>query len=235
MADRLAQQNEKGIDAELGALAARQRALVGELAALHHRVSEEPEAAVEPWRREFRARATDQRALLSDGDRLAGTIDQEREAIATRPDEERTPEAQMRGAQLEGVLHYLHRAREKMGQARRQLRQRQSERAYRRASSALTELKRALDQMRGPAAVLDELIRDVTEIGTATVALALSARELPGGREVPRIPAWLTVESLHQDQQSTADRTEELDQRLLAGLQQQPAANSPEHISLTCV
>ncbi len=71
----------------------------------------------------------------------------------------------MRAAQLGNVLHYLHRARQSMGQARRQLRQRQSERAYRRASNALTELKRALDQFRDPVAMLDGLIREEGALG----------------------------------------------------------------------
>ena len=129
LADRLAQSNAKGTDAELQEIAARQRELVTALAILQGQVSEESEAsASEHLRREFRARATDQRALLSDADRLAGAIDAESQGIASRSEEERTPEDQMRAAQLEGVLHYLHLARERMGQTRRQLRQRQGER-----------------------------------------------------------------------------------------------------------
>jgi hypothetical protein len=232
LADRIAQGNEKGVDTELKALAASQRALVGELAALHDRVSGKPEAEVEARRREFNTRATDQRALLSEGDRLAGAIDREREAIAARPEGERTPETQMRAAQLEGVLHYLHPARERMGQARRQLRQRQSERAYRRASASLAELKRALDQLREPAAILDELIREVTEFGGATAALAMSAAELPGMAAAEPLPAWLTAESLHDDSENAALRTQELDQKLLAGLEQQAAADNPEQAAL---
>jgi len=74
LADRIAKQNEKGVDAELAALAEQQRALVGGLAALHDRVAGETDVASEARRREFRARAADQRVLLSEGDRLAGAI-----------------------------------------------------------------------------------------------------------------------------------------------------------------
>jgi len=232
LADRLAQQNAKGVDAELQEIAARQRELVTALAILQGQVSEEAEAAAsEHLRREFRARATDQRALLSDADRLAGAIDAESQGIASRPEEERTPEDQMRVAQLEGVLHYLHLARERMGQTRRQLRQRQGERAYRRGSAALTELKRALDQLRDPAAVIDALLRDVAETAAQTAALASSRRELPGLTAPPEIPPWLTEESLRDDQQASADRAAELDQRLLAALEQ-GSAPSPDQQAL---
>jgi Ca-activated chloride channel family protein len=232
LADQIAQRNAKGVDAELQEIAERQRELVAALAALQTQISEASEAsASELLRREFRARAIDQRALLSDADRLAGTIDAESQAIAGRSEEERTPEDQMRAAQLEGVLHYLHLARERMGQTRRQLRQRQGERAYRRGSAALAELKRALDQLRDPAAVIDALLRDVAETATGTAALASSRRELPGLTEAVEAPAWLTAESLRDDQRYAADRAGELDQRLLAGLEQ-GSATTPEQQAL---
>jgi hypothetical protein len=134
----------------------------------------------------------------------------------------------MRAAQLEGVLHYLHLARERMGQTRRQLRQRQGERAYRRGSAALAELKRALDQLRDPAAVIDLLLRDVAETAAGTAALASSRRELPGLAAPVEIPAWLTAESLRDDQRYAAERAGELDQRLLAALEQGAAASADQ-------
>ena len=229
LADRLAQRDAKGVDAELQGIAARQRELVTALAILQAQVSEAP--ASEHLRREFRARATHQRALLSDADRLAGAIDAESHGIASRSEEERTPEDLMRAAQLEGVLHYLHLARERMGQTRRQLRQRQGERAYRRGSAALAELKRALDQLRDPAAVIDALLRDVAETAARTAVLASARRGLPGLTAPPEVPSWLTAESLRDDQRTSADRAAELDQRLLAALQQ-GSAPSPDQQAL---
>ena len=232
LADRLAQSNAKGADAELQELAARQRELVTALAVLQGQVLEESEAsASERLRREFRARATDQRALLSDADRLAGRIDAESQGIASRSEEQQTPEDQMRVAQLEGVLHYLHLARERMGQTRRQLRQRQGERAYRRGSAALSELKRALDQLRDPAEVIDALLRDVAETAAMTAALASSRRELPGRTSAPEVPPWLTEESLRDDQETEAARAAELDQRLRAALEQE-SSPSPDQQAL---
>jgi len=232
LADLLAQRNEKGVDAELQEIAARQRELVTALAILLGQLSDESAvSAPEHLRREFRARATGQRALLSDADRLAGAIDAESQGIANRSEEERTPEDQMRANQLEGVLHYLHLARERMGQARRQLRQQQGERAYRRGSAALSELKRALDQLLDPAAVIDALLRDVAETAAGTAALASARRELAGPTGAPKIPPWLTEESLRDDQKTSAERASELDQRLLAALEQGSAPN-PEQQAL---
>ncbi|MBW2541686.1 MAG: VWA domain-containing protein [Deltaproteobacteria bacterium] len=236
LADRIAQANAEGVDAELRQLAERQREMVAALANLQTQLSEASDApASELLRREFRARATDQRALLSDADRLAGAIDAESQGIAARPEQVRTPEDQMRAAQLEGVLHYLHLARERMGQTRRQLRQRQGERAYRRGSAALAELKRALDQLRDPAAAIDALIGDVAETASGTAALAGSRRELPGMAAPVEIPAWLTAESLRDDQRYAAERAAELDRRLLAGLEQQSTAGPEQQELLDAV
>ncbi len=236
LADRLAQRGAKGVDAELRELAARQRELVAALAGLQLELAEAPDApASEPLRRAFRARATDQRALLADADRLARAIDAESQGIASRAQEEQTPEDRMRAAQLDGVLHYLHLARERMGQARRQLRQRQGERAYRRASAALAELKRALDQLSDPAGVIDALLRDAGEIAAGTAALAGARRELPGPGARAEIPAWLTAEWLRDEQRYAAERSDELDRRLLAGLEAGAAAGPEQQALLDAV
>jgi Ca-activated chloride channel family protein len=232
LADTLAQRDVKGVDAELQEIAARQREMVTALAALQVQLAELPETSdPDNLRREFRARATEQRALLSDADRLAGAIDAESQGIAGRPEQERTPEDQMRAAQLDGVLHYLHLARERMGQARRQLRQRQGERAYRRGAAALAELKRALDQLRDPAAVIDALLRDLAETAAGTAALASSRQPLPGRAAPGEVPPWLNAESLAEDQRYAVDRAAELDQRLLAALEQ-GSATTPEQQDL---
>jgi hypothetical protein len=141
----------------------------------------------------------------------------------------------MRAIQLEGVLHYLHGARERMGQARRQLRQRQGERAFRRGSAALAELKRALDQLRDPVELLDALVRDAAQVATGTAALAAARGELSAGAQPPAVPPWLSDASLRDDQQSVADRTDELDRRLLAGSQQTPPADPKQQALLDAV
>jgi Ca-activated chloride channel family protein len=226
VADRMARADTEGVDERLAEIAERQRGLVGAVAALLQAASEEPQVfADDRASREFRDRATEQRVLLADSDELAGTIDAEREALASKPEAERGPEEAMRAAQLEAVLGYIHRGREKMGQTRRQLRQSQAERAYRRGSAALGELKRALDQLRDPAALLDALIRDASEVAAGTAMLAASR----AGIDAPPAPAWLGAEALAEAQFAVAARTDELDRRLLAGLESEPA---PEHAAM---
>jgi Ca-activated chloride channel family protein len=220
LSDQLAREGEAGFDRSLREIAERQRELVMESARLLERVDESSDLNAEDrLRREFRGLTTTERMILSDADRLAGEIGAERDALEARPEEERSPEDAMRAAQLGNVLHYLHRARERMGQARRQLRQRQPERGYRRASAALTELKRALDQFRDPVSMLDTLIREVAALGASTALLAASRSEIPGLEETPEVPAWLTPGSLQEDQAFVAERTEELGLRLRAGLE----------------
>jgi Ca-activated chloride channel family protein len=219
LADRIAREGESGLEAELGALTDRQRALVSDVATLHAQVegTADPHAS-DRLRREFRGQAAAQRSVLSEADHLAARVGEEGDAIESRPEEERTPEDAMRRVQLANVLHYLHRARERMGQARRQLRQRQGERSYRRSSAALAELKRAQDQLRAPVAVLDALLRDTGELSRATEVLASTRHDLSGPEAGLEAPAWLTVESLEEGQRALAERTDELHARLGAGL-----------------
>ena len=105
--------------------------------------------------------------------------------------------------------------------ARGQLRQRQGERAYRRTSAALGQLKRAQDQLRDPVAVLDQLLVDGRELARGSAVLALAHTGVPGLQdELPAPPAWLTRESLADGQSELAERATELQQRLAAGLEQ---------------
>jgi Ca-activated chloride channel family protein len=239
LADQIAQASTGGVEGELGLLTARQREVVSGVAQLLEvesaQAEADPTAGGEALRGEFRARSTDQRAVLADADLLAARTASERDAILARPEAERTPEDAMRAAQLAGVEEHLHRARERMGQARRQLRQRQGERGYRRASAALTALKRAQDQLRDPVAVLDPLLADGAELARGVARLSLGARALPGAAEaLPPVPAWLTRAGLADDQAALADRAAELQQRFAAGLEGASAAGAlpPEEAAL---
>ncbi|MFQ5655655.1 MAG: VWA domain-containing protein, partial [Planctomycetota bacterium] len=153
LADSLARKDEEDLTARLDAIIERQRGLSAPVRALVERQaaaqSHDPHAA-DAYKREFRAAATEERLILSDTVKLSEGAGVELDAIQGKAEEERAPEERMRAAQLEGVLHYLHRGRERMGQARRLLRRRQGERAWRDAFAALTELKRARDQLRDP-------------------------------------------------------------------------------------
>jgi Ca-activated chloride channel family protein len=233
LADRLAREEEGGIAERLDGLVERQRALAADAARLHERAAAEPGPLVgDRLRAEFRGTATLQRTLLSEADQLAALAGDEYDALEARPEEERSAEDTMRAAQLGGVLHYLHRARERMGQARRQLRLRQSERAYRRASAALSSLKRARDQLRDPIELLDALLGDAAPLALQTGLLAAAGREVPGGDTAFEPPPWLTAASLEEEQRAVAERTGELEQRLRAGLEGARQAEAPDDDAL---
>jgi DNA-binding NarL/FixJ family response regulator len=233
LADEIARSSRGGVEAALSELAQRQRAVLVGVAGLletAEMAGADRVDAGEGLRAVFRSHATAQRAVLSDADQLAVTIGDERDGIAARPEEERTPEDGMRVVQLSNVLDYLHRGRERMGQARRQLRQRQGTRGYRRSSAALVELKRAQDQLRDPVAVLDQLLADGTELARGTALLSLSQQEAPGLSGVlPPVPAWLGLDGLAAGQAALAERVAELQERFAAGLEHADGAD-PEAI-----
>ena len=229
LADSLAQRDPSDWAAALEALASQQRSLMAELAGTLEQVGEEESPdAIEGLRREFRGLAATQRTLLSDAEGLAGRVGAERDALQAKAEEERAPEEAIRLVQLENLLYYLHRARERMGHARRQLRQRQAERAYRRASAALAELRRAQDQLRNPVEVLDRVIQQGTETARNSARLAASRGVLPGLDASVEPPRWLTLDYLTEQQQSVEERTRELHARLAAGLSVEGAETAPD-------
>jgi Ca-activated chloride channel family protein len=225
LADRLATQGRGDLASELDALVEGQRGMATQLAALLEAEAEDAVAPEERDRRVYRRHATLQRTLLADADALAARVGAERDALEARPEAERTPEDAMRVTQLGNVQHYLHRARERMGQTRSQLRQRQGSRAYRRSSAALAELKRARDQLRDPVAVLDRLLADELQTASNTVRIAAARTGLadPGAEA----PAWLSFGLLEEEQVSVADRSQELALRLDAGAAQAPPPDAP--------
>ena len=90
----------------------------------------------EQLRSQLRSLAVQQLEVLSESQQLTELAAREVETLRGKSEKDRTPEDKMRIAQIEGFLHYLHRAQERMGQARRRLRTSQFERAYRRAAIA---------------------------------------------------------------------------------------------------
>ncbi|MCP4003627.1 MAG: VWA domain-containing protein [bacterium] len=222
LADSLRDPEDKKLENLLDALIVAQRETVGLLRGLLERAQADPElVSGDALRSAFRTLSATQRQTLSDGDALADRADEERAALAEKPQEELAAEEGIRLAQLEQLMHYLLRGRERMGQARRELRQKRAERAYRRGAAALTELKRARDQLDDPLAVLDAVIRDAAELAayTQTLLSLQSATGLSEDPSAPReTPAWLTQRYLLESQQGVGLRTRELHSRLSAGI-----------------
>ncbi len=217
LADHLVEHDEEDLAARLERLVEGQRTFLAELgrgidlAALQ----DDPNAA-EQVRQTLRTFATGQLALLTQAERLSETAGQEQAGLQAKPDEERSIEEAVRLAQLEQLLNHLHRARERMGQARGQLRRLAAKRAYRRVAAALSDLKRARDHLLDPVARLDALITDGLELMRQTGhKVALDAQP-----EQPA-PAWLTADYLGEIQGLLEERTGELHAGLSAGLAQE--------------
>ncbi|MEE8141658.1 MAG: VWA domain-containing protein, partial [Planctomycetota bacterium] len=229
LADSLAQRDQKDLARRLDEIIQEQRALVAGARSIVERVAglEDPNA-VEEYRREFRALATEERKVLSSVEKLSNDVAQEKEAIEAKSEEERSPEERVRAVQLQVLLHYLHRSGERLGQARVQLRRKQGERAYRRTSAALSELKRARDQLRNPVQVLDAIIRDGSEVSRYTGALVALQGSLGNSEELNAPPPWLNLKYLQESQEGVSERTHELQLRLLAGLEENEASSQPE-------
>jgi Ca-activated chloride channel family protein len=175
LADEIAQQDERAIEDAIDAMIAVQRERVAQSGVLFEEVARAGELeAADLMRPAFREAATAQRVVLSDLSSLADRVARERAALLATPEAERSPEDALRAAQLDGVLTYLDSAVDRMGQMRRQLRQRRAERAYRRGSSALDDLKRARDQLRDPVEQIGVLLGEVGQLARATSVVAAS-------------------------------------------------------------
>jgi len=229
------------VEARLEELIASQRAMAGPIRGLVELVSQrrnDPNA-VDTMRPQFRRVAVEERKILSEASGLAQLAGEELDSLQQLSEEELSPEDRMRMAQLSGLLHHLHRGRERIGQARSQLRRRQAERAYHRAASGLSALKRARDQLLDPVRLLDAILADAGQLSTETRALAVASSAVPlstpsdpVGALRPEVPAWLTARYLGEAQDDVAQRTGELQARLGAGLQQAADVEDPDQLAL---
>jgi Ca-activated chloride channel family protein len=237
LADSLAEKEPQDISARLDALIESQRGVAASARQVAELIQQSGDSeAAQRMKPQFKQVAVETRRILGDARALVDAAGSERDSLEQRADEELTPEERMRAAQLEGVLHYLHRARECVGQARSQLRQRQATRAYRRAAAGLSELKRARDQLRPPVQLLDVLIQDAGDIARETRVLASFelAASLPRVDATPpaEAPSWLTPLYLGEAQGSISERVVELDAQLQAGLEQSGAVEDPQQQAL---
>lgn len=218
LSDEISRGSRKELDAELDELIEAQRQRVAQAAVLLEVVVGSGELnGADLARPAFREAATQQRLILSDANSLGDRVAQERERLALIADEERSSEDILRAEQLGGVLVHLDSAIERMGQTRRQLRQRRAERAYRRGVHALGDLKRARDQLRDPVQQIEILLAEVGRL--AGMTFALSSTGLPedpasGSTSARLLPAFLTGESVQAESDQIETRVGELALRL---------------------
>jgi Ca-activated chloride channel homolog len=230
LADSLAQGPEGDLASRLDTLIEEQRAAAASIRQLSEAVSADPQAHLgENSRPLFKATALAERQTLANASALGHLAGDELDGLRNSGDQELTPEQRMRALQLESLLAYLHQARERIGQARSQLRRKQAVRAHRRASSGLSMLKRAREQLQNPVQILDGLMGDTVRLASETRTLATASTGLlaPGEGSSP-VPAWLDSEYLADDQDEIAERGAELDAKLTAGLEQEGPGLEPE-------
>jgi len=216
LADHLARHGEEDLTTDLERLIEGQRIFLTDLGrGIDLTALQDDPSAAEQARRTLRAFATGQLELLTQAERLGETAGREQAGLQAKPDEERSAQEAVRLAQLEQLSNHLHRARERMGQARGQLRRLAAKRAYRRVAAALSDLKRARDQLLDPVVRLDALVTDGLELMRQTGhKVALDAQP-----EQPTL-AWLTADYLGETQGVLEVRTGELHSGLNAGLAQ---------------
>lgn len=188
------------------------------------------DAPLEKFRNEFRQLGVSQRQIISDLEKLA---DDARRQLAA---EKATPQSQspqtgsqpaVQSAQLSSMLGYLDSAVQRMHKARSFVRRLQSERAFVRWAAALTETKRARDQLRDPLEILGVLIGDATEQLDLTRTMHLSESPLMESQPQVKKPNWLSDELLSDGQLATVERTSELQTLLTAAVEQSQSSQTP--------
>ncbi|HYC57140.1 MAG TPA: VWA domain-containing protein [Candidatus Binatia bacterium] len=231
LADAIAKKKEKSLLDDLMALMEEQRTFLAGLRETMQQSDPADAHADEKLRRAYRTLASRQLELGSTAEDLSDRAGAERDTIAAKPADQQTPEDAMHAARLTGVLEYLHRARERIGQARGRLRRIEGEGAYRAGSSVLTELKRARDQLLDPVQVLDVLIQDTLEMARLSGAKAA----LDAGSTEIEPQKWLTNDFLADSAAGMRERVEQLHHQFVAGVAQADAQKNsgeqlpPEH------
>jgi Ca-activated chloride channel family protein len=223
LADSLRKKDPRDLNSRIDAAMEAQRGLLNSAAGFVEELvrNADPNAAAR-YRSEFRGLSVQQRTVLSDVQGISKAAREELDALAAKKSESQQPQEALRAAQLKIALDHLGQSEQRMNQTRSQLRQQQGERAFRRGSAALDELKRARDQFREPPELLDVLIADMTQLASLTDGLGASRRIKPTEMPTPP-PTWLTREFLEDSQQSVAERTRELADRMAAMLSSSPS------------
>ena len=222
--DSLANKDAGDLTKRLEAVITKQREIVSQCRALVERLDgiDDPNAA-DRLRADFRRLAIDQRTNTSDSQAVSAIARDEIAAINGKNEEEQTPENQMRRSQLQNLLFYTNRADQRLGQARSQMRRREANRAFRRAATGLSELKRARDQLREPVELLNIIVGEAIPLTELTSAKSAVDSKTFGGEDGKplevNLPAWVTSEYLVDEQNSLSERLTELVARLKSGLE----------------
>ncbi|MAJ60935.1 MAG: hypothetical protein CBC48_13635 [bacterium TMED88] len=231
LSDQLAEQGSKSLEQRLTALIDGQRSINQSLREVSETLQfiEDPHQP-EAWRPVFRRLAVEERQWLNEARGLGESAATEQLNLEKKLGDSPAPEDAMRRFQLEGAQHQLHRARERMGQTRQQLRRRSAKRAHRRGALALERLKRSRAQLQDPVLTLEELLRDGARVHEDTQRLLFHPTPLLEDSEAkaPNPPPWLTADYLMDGQTSITERSAELDGRFAAASDLSVSPSDPE-------
>ncbi|MEM7405738.1 MAG: VWA domain-containing protein [Pseudomonadota bacterium] len=214
LADQLARRAEGTLAQQLQALLASQRALVADLQPL-------TEADADTPRSVFRAQSVAMLALLPELQSALDRADSElAERAAASPGSVALPPGQASASQdgpaqneldataLRRISNHLAEAQQRHTQARAQLRKRDATRAFRRASRALSALKRAHAETLALDRRIGALIGEQRALMELTSGIAASTRAF--GEAGEGLPAWLSPQYLTDVQTDIRERTETL-------------------------
>jgi hypothetical protein len=231
----------------LGIVSARAKALEDQLAKDRNRLEAKLDAVIEAqrgvldaargaWQEIQRAAGGDplaqqggltqtadtQRGIGTEAGVISDIAAAEIDGIGKKEEDKRSEEEKVRLVQLQNLDLYLMEARSRMAETRARLQELAAEAGVERCEAALVALKRAREQLIDPIAALRGLAQDQMELLRESGAVEqLAAAQQP-------VPVWLEARALADRQQPLADRLQEVEARLKAGLDAQaaPAAGS---------
>ncbi len=186
------------------------------------------------FQRDFESMAIRERTLLSQAGTVSDRAADELHLLNGKGEQELSDQERMRQVQLKNLEHYLGRARSGLAEARRALRKLRGGPAHDRADAALTELKRAREQLQDPVTVLRGIAEEQTVLFRQTMVLdKIKVGELKlSGSDVPaKAPPWLTGEHLATRQEQIESRRGELAARLEAGTKEKADPEAETDVS----
>jgi Ca-activated chloride channel family protein len=158
-------------------------------------------------RKPFRNLGVTQRQIISDLQRFSDDAGQEIAAITAKEAEQQTEEERVRVIQTNNMLLYINSCLQRMNKARSLTRRHQGVRGFQRWAAALSDAKRARDQLRNPVEIIGQLVTDASELYQLTQDLNQSKSDLTGESQTP---AWLTTDYLSESQTAIFERNTEL-------------------------
>ncbi|MCR9296094.1 MAG: VWA domain-containing protein [bacterium] len=231
--DALARQDERSLEQRLDEVISALREQLSELQAMTNLAAAKDNELAE-YRSQFRSLSLTQQRLLGQVQELSQSAAQELERLAKQAEagEQSPQERQLRQAQLRSLAVYLDRGIQRMTKARSYTRRSQPDRAFLRWSAALSDCKRARDQLRNPIEVLSVLIAEARETVSLTDQMLAGPPAEFDGQGLDSLlssdrPAWLSADYLVESQQAIHERVSEL-RSLLELSSQQPAGVVPD-------